>query len=97
MVDSGCFCRKPPATTLLLLALRRTASSGLFAVCLSSFSPLARRLPRSGGHGPLELESPVLTLTESQLALEALADLCAGSREPVEILMGLQRRAKTMG
>jgi hypothetical protein len=45
-------------------------------------------------HGRLELESPVLTLTESQLALAALADLCAGSREPVEILKRLLRRAR---
>jgi hypothetical protein len=45
-------------------------------------------------HGRLELESPVLTLSESQLALAALADLCAGSRESVEILRRLLRRAR---
>ena len=45
-------------------------------------------------HGRLELESALLTLTESQLALAALADLCAGSREPVEILKRLLRRAR---
>jgi len=45
-------------------------------------------------HGRLELESRALTLTESQLALAALADLCAGSRESVEILKRLLRRAR---
>jgi hypothetical protein len=45
-------------------------------------------------HGRLELESSVLTLTESQLALAALADLCAGSRDAAEILKRLLRRAR---
>jgi hypothetical protein len=45
-------------------------------------------------HGRLELESAVLTLTESQLALAALADLCAGSRDSAEILKRLLRRAR---
>jgi hypothetical protein len=45
-------------------------------------------------HGRLELESAVLTLTESQLALAALADLCAGNGDAVEILRRLLRRAR---
>jgi hypothetical protein len=44
-------------------------------------------------HGRLELESRALTLTESQLALAALADLCAGSRDAADILKRLLRRA----
>jgi hypothetical protein len=45
-------------------------------------------------HGRLEIESTALTLTESQLALAALADLCAGNKEAVEILRRLLRRAR---
>jgi hypothetical protein len=45
-------------------------------------------------HGRLELESTALTLTESQLALAALAELCAGSLESIEILKLLLRRAR---
>ena len=45
-------------------------------------------------HGRLEIESVALTLTESQLALAALADLCAGSRDAAEILKRLLRRAR---
>lgn len=44
-------------------------------------------------HGRLELEAGVLTLAESQLALAALASLCAGDREAVAILRRLVRRA----
>lgn len=40
-------------------------------------------------HGRLELESAALTLTESQLALAALADLCAGGRDSVPVLKQL--------
>jgi hypothetical protein len=43
-------------------------------------------------HGRLELESKVITLEESQLALAALASLCAGDRDAIEILRRLLRR-----
>jgi hypothetical protein len=43
-------------------------------------------------HGRLELELPILTLTESQLALAALASLCAGNPEGGAILRRLLRR-----
>jgi hypothetical protein len=36
-------------------------------------------------HGRLEVEAAAMTLAESQLALAALASLCAGEREAVEI------------
>jgi len=36
----------------------------------------------------------MLTLTESQPALAALADLCASNRDSVEILKRLLRRAR---
>lgn len=45
-------------------------------------------------HGRLELEAGILTLAESQLALAALASLCAGERDAVAILRRLVRRAK---
>lgn len=43
-------------------------------------------------HGRLELETPMISLTESQLALAALASLCAGEREAAEVLRRLARR-----
>jgi len=45
-------------------------------------------------HGRLELEASLMTLAESQLALAALASLCAGERESVEILRRLLRRVR---
>ena len=45
-------------------------------------------------HGRLELEATALTLTESQLALAALADLCAGGRDAVQTLKQLLRRVR---
>lgn len=43
-------------------------------------------------HGRLELEAPILTLPESQLALAALAALCAGESDAVGVLRRLLRR-----
>ena len=45
-------------------------------------------------HGRLEVEVPLLTLAESQLALAALASLCADERDAVEILRRLVRRVR---
>jgi hypothetical protein len=45
-------------------------------------------------HGRLETEATFLTLAEAQLALAALASLCAGEREAVEILHRLLRRVR---
>lgn len=45
-------------------------------------------------HGRLETEAPFLTLGESQLALAALASLCAGERDAVEMLRRLLRRVR---
>jgi hypothetical protein len=45
-------------------------------------------------HGRLETEAATLTLAESQLALAALASLCAGERDAVQILRSLVRRAR---
>jgi hypothetical protein len=45
-------------------------------------------------HGRLEVEAPEMTLGESQLALDALASLCAGERSAVDLLRQLLRRVK---
>jgi hypothetical protein len=45
-------------------------------------------------HGRLETEAAFLTLAESQLALAALASLCAGERDSVEVLRRLLRRVR---
>jgi hypothetical protein len=45
-------------------------------------------------HGRLETEATFLTLAESQLALAALASLCAGEREAVQVLRRLLRRIR---
>jgi hypothetical protein len=49
-------------------------------------------------HGRLELESQLLTLAESELALAALGALSAGDKGAIEILRRLLRRARpTLG
>lgn len=45
-------------------------------------------------HGRLEIEARAMTLAESQLALAALASLCAGERDAVEILRRVVRRVR---
>jgi hypothetical protein len=47
-------------------------------------------------HGRLATEATFLSLAESQLALAALASLCAGERESVEILRRLLRRVRPL-
>jgi hypothetical protein len=47
-----------------------------------------------GWHGRLETEATFLTLAESHLALAALASLCAGERDSVEVLRRLLRRVR---
>ena len=45
-------------------------------------------------HGRLETEATLLSLAESQLALAALASLCAGERDAVDLLRRLLRRVR---
>ena len=45
-------------------------------------------------HGRLETEATFLSLPESQLALAALASLCAGDRDAIELLRRLLRRVR---
>ena len=68
--------------------------------CLAYLDLLAEQKPEKleraavRWHGRLETETPLLTLAESQLALAALASLCAGEREAVEVLRRLLRRVR---
>ena len=45
-------------------------------------------------HGRLETEATFLSLAESQLALAALASLCAGEQDAVQVLRRLLRRVR---
>jgi hypothetical protein len=45
----------------------------------------------------LEAEATFLTLAESQLALAALASLCAGERDAVAVLRRLLKRTRPTG
>ena len=45
-------------------------------------------------HGRRSTEATFLSLAESQLALAALASLCAGEREAIAVLRGLLRRVR---
>jgi hypothetical protein len=52
-----------------------------YLVMLAEVRPEKAQAAAIRWHGRLELESVTLSLVESQLALAALADLCAGSKE----------------
>jgi hypothetical protein len=45
-------------------------------------------------HGRLETEATTMTIAESQLALAALASLCDGETDAVQILRALVRRTR---
>ena len=47
-------------------------------------------------HGRLETEATFLSLAQSQLALAALASLCAGERQAVQVLRQLLRRVRPL-
>lgn len=47
-------------------------------------------------HGRLETEATFLSLAESQLALAALASLCAGERDAIDVLRRLLRRVRPL-
>lgn len=82
------------------VAMREMRSPPPLPLALDYLALLAEVRPDRVGraavrwHGRLELEAPMLTLTESQLALAALGSLCAGEREAVEILRRLVRRVR---
>ena len=61
---------------------------------LAELRPEKAQLAAVRWHGRLELETVTLSLTESQLALAALASLCAGDVEAVDVLRRLLRRVR---
>jgi len=81
------------------MAMRELGSVSLLDA-LDYLALLAELRPAKAGraavrwHGRLEVEAPLLTLAESQLALAALASLCAGEREAIGILRRLVRRVR---
>ena len=81
------------------LAMREMGSVNLlealdYLVLLAELRPERAPAAAVRWHGRLELEAATHTLAESQLALAALASLCAGERQSVEILRRLLRRVR---
>lgn len=62
--------------------------------CLTSAASPADERAAVRWHGRLETEATFLSLAESQLALAALASLCAGERDALEILRRLLQRVR---
>ena len=65
-----------------------------YLVLLTQLRPDRAQSAALRWHGRLELETPVLTLVESQLALSALAALCTGDADAVAVLRRLLRRVR---
>jgi hypothetical protein len=82
------------------VALREMRSPPPLPMALDYLALLADVRPDRVGraavrwHGRLELETTTLSLAESQLALAALASLCAGDAEGAEVLRRLLRRVR---
>lgn len=81
------------------MSLRELETPTLEAA-LAYLDPLAEQKPEKveraavRWHGRLETEATFLSLAESQLALAALASLCAGERDAVAVLRRLLRRVR---
>ena len=65
-----------------------------YVVLLAELRPERAQPAAIRWHGRLELETVNLTLAESQLALAALTNLCAGDAEAATILRRLVRRVR---
>jgi hypothetical protein len=65
-----------------------------YLVLLAELRPERAQPAALRWHGRLEVESATLTLVESQLALAALAALCAGDGEAAALLRRLLRRVQ---
>ena len=61
---------------------------------LAEQKPEKLERPAVRWHGRLETEATFLSLAESQLALAALASLCAGERDALQVLRRLLRRVR---
>jgi hypothetical protein len=81
------------------MALREMGSPTLaelldYVVLLAELRPAKAGRAAVRWHGRLETEAPFLSLTESQFALAALASLCAGERDAMDVLRRLLRRVR---
>ena len=81
------------------MTLREMGNVGLlealdYVVLLAELRPERVQPAAIRWHGRLELETVNLTLAESQLALAALDNLCAGDLEAASILRRLARSAR---
>ena len=81
------------------MTLREMREVGLldaldYLVLLAELRPERSEPAAVRWHGRLELEAGNLTLRESQLALAALMNLCAGEPDAADILRRLVRRAR---
>jgi hypothetical protein len=65
-----------------------------YVILLAELQPDKARIAALRWHGRLELEAPTLTMSESQFALAALAELCAGNRDAVGVLRRLLRKVR---
>jgi hypothetical protein len=82
------------------LSLREMGQAPTLEYALAYLDLLAEQKPEKleraavRWHGRLETEATFLSLAESQLALAALASLCCGERNAVEVLRQLLRRVR---
>jgi hypothetical protein len=96
----GCFTRAIQQRNIWAAetALRELGHPPTLACALAYLDLLAEQKPEKleraavRWHDRLETEATFLSLAESQLALAALASLCAGERDAVEVLRWLHRR-----
>jgi hypothetical protein len=65
-----------------------------YLIVLAQVQPARAPAAAIRWHGRLELETHALSLSESQLALAALADLCAGNADAADTLKKLLRRTR---
>lgn len=97
----GRFTRAVKTRNLFMaeLALREMGTTSLldaldYLDLLAEVKPAKLETAAIRWHGRLELETLTLTLAESQLALAALAALCAGERDAIALLRRLLARAQ---
>jgi len=98
----GRFARaiKQPNLWAAEMSLRELGHPSTLDDALACLDLLAEQKPEKleracvGWHGRLETEATFLSLAESQLALAALASLCAVERDAVEVLRRLLRRVR---
>lgn len=82
------------------MSLRELGHPPTLETALAYFDLLAEQKPEKleracvRWHGRLETEATFLSLAESQLALAALASLCVGERDAVQVLRRLLRRLR---